>query len=142
MNVFLKREGNEFCLKFLQTVDILFYVLANIYNQFLFQKQSTTSPFESETVTIYDFLELEVYYFMINVNTLVVFLLLTYTSKLKSIVQFKGAIISDCGYYLRMDVWNNPKTSDFLHTLKFESFNIKMNLTDLLMAVYLCFRIS
>jgi hypothetical protein len=25
--------------------------------------------------------------------------------------------------------------------LKFEYFNIKMNLTDLLMAVYLCFRI-
>lgn len=79
---------------------------------------------------------------MINVNTLVVFLFFTYTTKLKSIVQFKGAITSDCGNYLRMDVWNNPKTSDFLHTLKFESFNIKMNLTDLLMAIYLCFRIS
>ena len=40
-----------------------------------------------------------------------------------------------------MDVWNNPKTSDYFHNLKFEYFNVKMNLSDLLMAVYLCFRI-
>ena len=46
MNIILKREGNEFFLKLLQTLDILLYILPNIYNQFLFQKQSTTSPFE------------------------------------------------------------------------------------------------
>jgi hypothetical protein len=141
INVYSKREGNEFCLKLLQTIDILLYLLPNIYNQFLFQKQSIITPFQSVKASIYQFLELEVYYFMINVNTLIIFLFLTYTSKFKSIVQFKGAIISDCGNYLRMDVWNNPKTADFMHTLKFEYFNIKMNLTDLLMAVYLCFRI-
>lgn len=123
-------------------MDILLYLLPNIYNQFLFQKQGTSTIYETAHVTILEqFLELEVYYFIINVNTMVIFLLLTYLSKFKSIVHFKGAIISDCGNYLRMDVWNNPKTSDFFHNLKFEYFNIKMNLTDMLMAVYLCFRI-
>lgn len=82
------------------------------------------------------------YYFIINVNTLVVFLFLASFSKFKSIVQFKGAIISDNGEYLRMDIWNNPKTSDFFHNLKFEYFNIKMNMSDMLMAIFLCFRLS
>lgn len=117
-------------------------MLPNIYNQFLFQKQSTITPFEAVAASIYQFLELEVYYFMFNVNSLVIFLFLTHQSKFKSIVQFKGALISDCGTYLRMDVWNNPKTSDFFHNLKFEYLNIKMNLSDLMMAVYLCFRVA
>jgi hypothetical protein len=98
--------------------------------------------YQTKNVTeLEQFLELEVYYFIININTLMVFLFLTYLSKFKSIVQFKGLLISDCGNYLRMDVWNNLKTSDFLHNLKFEYFNIKMNLTDMLLAMFLCFRI-
>jgi len=85
-NVYFKREGNEFSLKLLQALEVLIYLLPNVFNQFLFQKQSTITPFEAVAASIYQFLELEVYYFMFNVNTLIIFLLVTHQAKFKSIV--------------------------------------------------------
>ena len=81
------------------------------------------------------------YYFIINVNTLIVFLAITYSTKLKTINQFSSAMISDDGSHVRMDIWNNSKTSDFLHNLKFEYMNAKLQLTDLCLAIFLCYKL-
>ena len=41
----------------------------------------------------------------------------------KSLYRDQETLLSDCNHFLRIEIWNNRKSSDFLHYVKFEFLN-------------------
>jgi len=64
------------------------------------------------------------------------FLIKSYLFNSRSIYRQHENLLADCNHFLRIEIWNSRKASDFLHYIKFEFTNCQFHVAYIMVDLY------